>query len=111
MRFIWCARVAVTFLRGRWLERAVDFLCAVAWIYAPVLDFCVVVFRLVVADEDFFFCGVDVLSCANSPLPSKTSTEGQKNCEKAFVSTHPIQCSAISCARVSPIRYRMDSHL
>jgi len=67
VRFIRCARAAVTFLRGRWLVVAVvDFLCVV------VLDLCLVLL-VVVLVEDFFFFGADALSCASSPPASRTS--------------------------------------
>ncbi len=79
VRFIRCARVAVTFLRGRWLELAVfDFLCV-----DVVLDLCAAVdFWVLVADEDFFFWDVDALSCANSPPVGKTRRKATEELRK-----------------------------
>jgi hypothetical protein len=68
VRFSRWARVAVTFLRGRWLELAVvDFLCV------EVLALCAVAaFWLGVLDDDCFVVGVEVLSCASAAQLSWT---------------------------------------
>ena len=97
MRFIWWARVAVTFLRGWWLEAAVvDFLCVRLLVLGAVLDFFVVV-----ADEDcFFLVGVDELSCANDAQFVRTSWKARNTAKKRLQVLTLFSVARFSSARV-----------
>ena len=98
MRFIWWARVAVTFLRGWWLEAAVvDFLCVTLLVLVPVLAF-----FAGVADDDCFFLGVDVdmLSCANDAQLVRTSWKARNTAKKRLQVLTLFSVARFSSARV-----------
>src|SRR5271165_5972945 len=97
VRFIWWARVAVTFLRGWWLEAAVaGFLCVALLVLVPVFDF-----FAGVADEDcFFLVGVDVLSCANDAQLVRTSWKARNTAKKRLQVLTLFSVARFSSARV-----------
>ena len=95
----------MTFLRGWWPEAAAGFL----WV--EVLDLCVLLdFCAVVADEDFFFGAVEVLSCPNNPLPWKSNRKARKIAAKRRVLTL-FSVARFLLPAFMEFRYRIDSYL
>ena len=101
------ARVAVTFLRGRWLE-----LAAVGFLRVEVPDLCADVdFWDVALDEDCFLVDVDVLSCANDAQVSWTCRKARTIAKKRRLILTLFSVTRFLPPRFCLICYTTDSRL